>query len=163
MITKEMETGQSVALIELEDGRFIEIRQEEDCLVITIPSFAKRRGLRHFMATLVVYGTVDVFRTTILRFTNKHLYIERYLARFRFRQRIPLKRVGEACCEAVDDLYMDWPEDVVMLPLGKNNCFCIWHIKTWEDQKYVANVINSFLTQRHDEKCSGDRPFRTIA
>jgi len=150
MITKETTTGQSITWIELEDGRFIEIRQNGENLQIIIPPRMKRWDLGCFMAMIcfgfdtIIYG-IGVFRKTTLRFTNTHLYIERRFAFF--RSRIPLNQVGEASCEMFDDLYIDWPEDIVMIPLGKNDCFNIHNIKTFEDQKYLANVINAFRTQ----------------
>jgi len=148
MITKETKPGQCVTLIELKDGRFIEIQQEENSLVITIPSFLQKWSLRRHMAILVVYGIVDVFRKTILRFTDTHLCIERHPALFPFKWRMPLERIGEARCEMFDDLYMGWPEDIVTIPLGTNDCFNIHHIKTLKDQEYIADIINSFLTQK---------------
>ena len=147
MITKET-NGQCVTLIELEDGRFIEIQQEENSLVITIPPFMQKWSLRCHMAVLVVYGIADVFRKTTLRFTDTHLFIERHPTLFPFKWKMPLKRIGEVRCEMFDDLYFDWPEDIVMIPLGKNDCFNIFHIRTLKDQEYIANTINSFLTQK---------------
>ena len=156
MLMNETKPGQCVALIELEDGRFIEIQKEENSLVITIPSFMQEWSLRRHMAVLWVYGIFDVFRKTILRFTGTHLYIERHPALLPYKWRISLKRIGEASCEIYDDLYVDWMEDIVMIPLGKNDCFNIFNIKTWEDQKYIADIINSFLTQKKQCKTTNN-------
>ena len=158
MITKETNSSQPVTLVELEDGRFIEIRYDEDSLEIMIPPLVKGLNLRKFIAALIVYGIVDVFRKTILKFTHSHLSIEWHLTLFRFRRRISLKQVGEARCEMFDDLYLNWPEDIVTIPLSKNDCFNIYHIKTCEDQKYIANLINSFLAQRNFPQSNPDLP-----
>ena len=152
MITKESEPGQSVTLIELEDGRFIEVRQEEDRLAIIIPPFTERWYWWPWI--IIIYG-IGVFRKTTLRFTNTYLHIERRFAFF--RRRIPLHQVGEASCEEFDDLYINWPEDIVMIPLGKNDCFNIHHIKAFEDRKYLANVINLFLTRSLSNRVAGRR------
>ena len=87
-----------------------------------------------------------------LKFTNTCLRIEWRILFFRFWKRVPLNQIGKARTEMFDDLYLDWPRDIVYIPLGKNNCFNIFHIKRFEDQKDIANLINSFRASMLDKK-----------
>ena len=96
--------------------------------------------------TLLIDAVLDFFGKTTLRFSRTHLRIKRQYIFYRFSRRISLKQVGEVRGALCDDLHTG-PEDVVTIPLGKNDYFNIHSIKAFEDEKYLVNVINTFLTQ----------------
>ena len=101
-----------------------------------------------FFPLIIVYASfiMDLFSKKILRFTKTHFIIKKRFVFIPIWKRVPLAQVGKSSCEMVDDLYWDWPEDVVRIPWGKNEAFDIYHIKTFENQEKLADAINSFVS-----------------